>query len=283
MKFLHKPPPRCARINRALSQRISKECKKEGAKGVKRTLTISVLGVLLLAVCVFAAAPHGFLEKSPSNDAYSDAVNAKDELEELFPRFTPSASARGIKGAPMLELLTPTEGGEVLLRWRDTELSVASDAVETHLPPERHLREVSDAEIARAAASLAPSVETPYLIWTDLYRLTTYVLKGADGEWTVLRRLPCSAGDEAHPSPEGLFYLGVHREGFGRKGHYSAAWALQIIGNYLYHSVLLTPSGDAILDGRLGERISHGCIRHSLEDSLWLYDTVPDGTAILIR
>lgn len=101
--------------------------------------------------------------------------------------------------------------------------------------------------------------------------------------WQVLRRLPCSAGDAAHPTPEGLFSLGVHRLSFGRKGLYSAAYALQITGNYLYHSVLLSPNGKELLDARLGERISHGCIRHSLEDSRWLYETVPDGTAILIR
>ncbi len=245
--------------------------------------TLCILGGISLAVCILTALSHGFLSKKPSDAIEGSSAAALSEVETLFPRYTVSARPKGIESTLHLDVISPIDGGELLLRWKGAELAVSREAVETALPPERDLPEVSDAEIARAAALLAPTAKTRYLLWTDLYRLKTYVLERVDGEWRVLRRLPCSAGDASHPSPEGLFRLGVHRLTFGRQGYYSAAWALQISGNYLYHSVLLTPSGDRVLDGRLGERISHGCIRHALEDSRWLYETVPDGTAILIR
>ena len=141
---------------------------------------------------------------------------------------------------------------------------------------------VSDGEIVSAAEHLAGDADTRYLLWTDLFRLETYVLEKKEGRWSLLRRLPCSVGDASNPTPEGFYHIGVHRASFGRAGYYKAVYAMQISGNYLYHSILLTEN-DEILDGRLGERISHGCIRHSLEDSRWLYETIPDGTSVLIR
>ena len=152
------------------------------------------------------------------------------------------------------------------------------------LDSEHPLPEASDREIADAAARLAPTVRGRYLLWTDLCRLRTYVLRReTGGSWEVIKRLPCSAGDASHPTPSGLFEIGVHRESFGRPDRYIALYAMQIVGDYLYHSVLLSPDGSGTVDGRLGERVSHGCIRHSVEDSRWLYETIPDGTAVLIR
>lgn len=250
---------------------------------MKRRVAHRILGGFFVIVCIFTAILHGFSPKKGSDVKCEDLEASLSEVEALFPRFTVSARPKGIESDLHFDVITPTDGGELLLRWGDTELAVSKSVLETALPPERSLPEVKDEEIARAAALLAPRVTSRYLIWTDLHRLTTYVLESTDGKWQLLRRLPCSAGDAAHPSPEGLFRLGIHRLAFGREGYYRATSALQICGNYFYHSVLLTPGGDEVLDGRLGERISHGCIRHSRDDSRWLYETIPDGTAILIR
>ncbi len=249
---------------------------------MKRFLSFTVCLVCLLAI-IFVAERGGFFEKNALHASICAAESPLEDVEALFPRFRVSARPKGSDGEHWLEVLTPTDGGELLLRFRGAVLSVPQDAVETALPAPQTLSEAGERDIERAAAVFAPTAATRYLVWTDLSRLSTYVLCRQGDGWRLLRRLPCSAGDAAHPSPEGLYSLGVHRLSFGRAGYYSAAFALQISGNYLYHSVLLSPDGERVLDGRLGERISHGCIRHSLEDSRWLYETVPDGTAILIR
>lgn len=248
-----------------------------------KRIVAAFFGSILLPVAFFSALWSGFSAKNTDIGEICSAEPSYEEVEALFPRLRVSARPRGDESAPWLEVVTPTEGGRLLLRFGNSLLSVPREDLETALPAPQRLRKASDPEIEHAAAVLAPTVKTRYFIWTDLTRLSTYVLEKRENGWRLLRRLPCSAGDAAHPSPEGLFSLGVHRLSFGRAGYYSAAFALQISGNYLYHSVLLSPDGERVIDGRLGERISHGCIRHSLEDSRWLYETVPDGTAILIR
>ncbi|MBR6546277.1 MAG: L,D-transpeptidase [Clostridia bacterium] len=248
-----------------------------------KRIVLAALGCFLLFAAPFSAVWSGVFGKNERSGAACSAEISFEEAAALFPRFRVSAKPKGEGGRLVLEMESPCEDGRILLRFKGSLFSVPREEVETSVPEFQAPREVSDLEIARAALVLAPTARTRYLVWTDLCRLTTYVLKREGDTWQVLRRLPCSAGDAAHPSPEGLFSLGVHRLSFGRKGLYSAAYALQISGNYLYHSVLLTPNGEEVLDARLGERISHGCIRHSLEDSRWLYETVPDGTAILIR
>ena len=34
---------------------------------------------------------------------------------------------------------------------------------------------------------------------------------------------------------------------------------------------------------KLGQKASHGCIRLSLEDSIWFYENVTQGTPVLIK
>ena len=45
----------------------------------------------------------------------------------------------------------------------------------------------------------------------------------------------------------------------------------------------VAPYGGEIIDGRLGMRISHGCVRLRFEDSRWLYESIPIGTTVFIR
>ncbi len=152
------------------------------------------------------------------------------------------------------------------------------------LPPTApFLPTVSDGEIAAAASAFGLTSETPYLLWTDLWRLETYLLKTDGSAWHLERRIPCSVGDFSHPTPRGLYRISSHLVSLGKREQYLTVYALHIFGDYLYHSVLLAPEGNELSDGRLGERISHGCIRHSVEESRRLYRTVPDGTTVLIR
>ncbi|HCQ88771.1 MAG TPA: hypothetical protein DIU45_02140, partial [Clostridium sp.] len=49
----------------------------------------------------------------------------------------------------------------------------------------------------------------------------------------------------------------------------------------LFHSILYNLDG-SIRDGRLGMAISNGCVRLALENAKWIYDNIPEGTAIHI-
>ena len=118
-----------------------------------------------------------------------------------------------------------------------------------------------------------------WVIFVDLTRLTVTACK--DGE--VIRRMPCSAGDAAHPTPRGRFTTDYKTEFLGKEGVYLCRWGVHYYGGYLLHSVLYTWRGDEILDGELRARISHGCVRLSPEDSRWIYETAPLGAVVLVN
>ena len=118
-----------------------------------------------------------------------------------------------------------------------------------------------------------------WVFFVDLTRLTVTAVK--DGE--VLRSMPCSVGDAAHPTPRGRFATDYKTEFMGKEGVYLCRWGVHYYGGYLLHSVLYTWRGDAILDGELSARISHGCVRLSPENSRWIYETAPLGAVVLVH
>ncbi len=209
-----------------------------------------------------------------------------EAAELLFPSFRPTGVLREESGAlprgAVVELLSAESQICYTVSYNGDEHKIPWAALAPLPQDHPALPPVTDREIGEAADAFGLASETPYLLWTDLWRLETYLLTKENKGWQVLRRIPCSAGDTAHPTPRGSFRVGAHRLALGG-GSYLTVYALHIFGDYLYHSVLLTPEGNELADGRLGARISHGCIRHSVEDSRYLYSTVPDGTTVLIR
>ena len=148
---------------------------------------------------------------------------------------------------------------------------------------ERALDKVDKKTVAYFAGAMGMRSRTDYLLWTDLSRLQTYVLEYGDEGWQVLKTLPSSVGDGWHPTPSGRYEVGYKCASIGKENLYLCRNALCFYGSYMYHSVLYDWSGESLIDARLGERISHGCIRLSPEDSRWLYEKIPIGTAVFIR
>ncbi|HQD50046.1 MAG TPA: L,D-transpeptidase family protein [Defluviitaleaceae bacterium] len=123
---------------------------------------------------------------------------------------------------------------------------------------------------------------TNYFVWTDLDRQMTYVFKKENNEWKLIRNMLCSTGKNITPTPRGFFTIKERGAYFG-KGYMCKNW-VQIWGDYLYHSVIMDPTGSYVLEGNvLGKRASQGCIRFSLEDSKWFYDTIPRNTTVWIN
>lgn len=123
---------------------------------------------------------------------------------------------------------------------------------------------------------------TNYFVWTDLDRQMTYVFKKENEQWKLLRSMLCSTGKNITPTPRGFFTIKERGAYFG-DGYMCKNW-VQIWGDYLYHSVLMDVSGTYVLESNvLGKRASHGCIRFSLENSKWFYDTIPRNTTVWIN
>lgn len=69
-------------------------------------------------------------------------------------------------------------------------------------------------------------------------------------------------------------------EGMGAK-----TWTAFIGTTYLFHSVPTDIDGDFIESEaeKLGRPASHGCVRLTVADAQWFYDTIPDGTPVHIE
>lgn len=125
--------------------------------------------------------------------------------------------------------------------------------------------------------------KTEYLVFTDIDRQLTYILKGEINNWKMYKTIVCSTGKNSSPTTRGNFIIGDKGEWFfsERLGSGAKYW-VRFNGSYLFHSIPMDKNNN-ISDFTLGERHSSGCVRMSLEDIKWFYDNIPYGTAVFIN
>ncbi len=133
---------------------------------------------------------------------------------------------------------------------------------------------------------------SPYYILVDRAACLTHVFTvGDDGTYCrLIRTMICSVGREGHRTPTGTFKIYEHTAKGGwvymADGTY-AIWSMRFrTGGYMFHTVCFKNKGDAqpIPEevAALGRPASLGCVRLSVEDAMWLYQTVPDGTFVTV-
>ena len=125
--------------------------------------------------------------------------------------------------------------------------------------------------------------ETNYLLWVDIYRNETYVLKKENGFFFLEKRLACSTGANITPTKRGLFKIldkGTHF--YSRDNTYICYNYLKYSGSYLLHSFPYSLD-KKVLDDRLYDRVSNGCVRLTFEDSLYLYNDIPINSTIWLN
>lgn len=121
-----------------------------------------------------------------------------------------------------------------------------------------------------------------YLLVTDIESRYTYVFIKRENKWVELYKWQCTVGKPSTPTIIGTFYISGRKPYFGTD-KYRVKYATRIKGPYYYHSILYNSEGTNIIDGRLGQALSHGCIRLATKNALWIYNTIPDGTTVFIQ
>ena len=122
---------------------------------------------------------------------------------------------------------------------------------------------------------------TPFLLLVNRSTHKVGVFQGWQGNWNNIAYWDCSDGAPSTPTVEGVFRV-------GSKGHYFDSgssrcyWYTQFYGNYLFHSVLYSKYNGALVDGRLGMALSHGCVRLDINNAKWIYDNIPPGTTVVV-
>ncbi|MDU4889829.1 MAG: L,D-transpeptidase [Clostridium sp.] len=123
--------------------------------------------------------------------------------------------------------------------------------------------------------------KTDYLIWVDLKNFKTNIFKVQNGRWLLVNSYLCTIGKRSTPTPTGRFKVGIKGLYFGVEKGYKCWYYTQFKGNYLFHSIIYNLDG-SVRDGRLGMKLSDGCIRLEKVNAKWIYDNVPQETAVII-
>ena len=123
---------------------------------------------------------------------------------------------------------------------------------------------------------------TDYLLVTDLKNKYTYVFKKNNNIWENIYKWKSTVGKPSTPTITGIFYISGRKPSFGTD-EYMVKYATRIKDGYYYHSILYDSTGSYVIDGRLGESLSHGCIRLNLDNAKWIYDNILDTTTVVIH
>lgn len=125
--------------------------------------------------------------------------------------------------------------------------------------------------------------KTDYLVWVDIDRQMTYVLKKKEGMWKLEKEIICSTGKNISPTKRGKFVIKDRGEWFYSERLQSGAmYWVRYSGSYLFHSVAMDKNRN-ITDDTLGRKSSAGCVRMSIEDSKWFYENIPKGTLVFVN
>lgn len=142
--------------------------------------------------------------------------------------------------------------------------------------------------ILSSASLISAQEATLWTVNVSIADQKVYVYQNGNLE----RSMVCSTGipgtDDATPlgdyilnesgSKRGTWF---YSEKYGEGARY---WVGFIGGTYLFHSVPMDKKGTVLENeaGKLGRPASHGCIRLSLENAQWFYETVTDGSRVHI-
>lgn len=133
------------------------------------------------------------------------------------------------------------------------------------------------------------SSPTKYLILVSKKSHKVGIYKGKKNNWKRVKYYSCTIGANATPTPSGDFNVGpkngkpFHQLYFD-SGRVRCWYATRVVGGINFHSVLYTQNKKptTISNGRLGENLSHGCIRLKIENAKWIYDNIPKNTRCII-
>ncbi|MFT5872888.1 MAG: lipoprotein-anchoring transpeptidase ErfK/SrfK [Clostridium sp.] len=124
---------------------------------------------------------------------------------------------------------------------------------------------------------------TKYFTWVDLNRQRVSIFIGGANHWTLLKTYSCATGNNITPSKRGLFTIQNKGYSFTTDGGALVKYWNAYSGNYLLHSTILNSSGKVVIDGTIGKRVSHGCIRMPLDMAKWYYENIPRGSLVWVN
>lgn len=128
--------------------------------------------------------------------------------------------------------------------------------------------------------SMNVSSRTNYMVWVSLSEYKTRLYEGRTNHWKPLLEATCGIGAPGTPTVTGSFEY-KYKASRWDYGTYYVGPCLVFYGGYALHSVLLNQNNTEY-DGRVGIKLSHGCVRLKKQDIDFIANTIPVGTRILV-
>ena len=91
--------------------------------------------------------------------------------------------------------------------------------------------------------------------------------------------MTCCSGAKETPTIKGFFAIQNRGIMFRAASNTICKYFTGFSGNYLFHTILLDNNGK-IQDPTLGIAASHGCVRLSVADAMYIYYDIPYGTRV---
>lgn len=127
------------------------------------------------------------------------------------------------------------------------------------------------------------SSSTPYFIWVDIERQIVNIFKYENEKYNLIKVMLCASGKVDTPTVRGEYIIEEKgKEFYSDRMNMGAKYWVRFYKTYLFHSYPIDERGN-ILDTALGKRLSHGCIRLSMENSKWIYNNISYGSKVWIN
>jgi hypothetical protein len=241
-----------------------------------------LFGMIMLLASLLIIPP---VIKDPLHPGYAVNATIQTETDVYNDRRRNSGAAGRLGQGDVVEIVM-----EYSERWyliKDNETGITgwverkNIAIPDDEPAERNVLTVFQLEEYINGENL--SSETDFLIYTDLWRQRTHVFTGGLGMWQLYQTFTCATGKNETPTTRGTFKVSERGSWFYSKRLNSGGkYWVRFNETYLFHSVSMDNKRQ-VLDPTLGERVSSGCVRHSVEDAKWIYDNIPIGTTVVIN
>ena len=123
--------------------------------------------------------------------------------------------------------------------------------------------------------------KTDYLVWVSQHTQKVNVFLGKKANWRLCNTFDCSTGKASTPTLNGIFTVQKRLQRWNFPDYFVKN-VLVYYDSYAFHSITYKYNGK-VLDPSLSVPASHGCIRLSEKDSLWMYKYIPDKTTVVIH
>lgn len=254
------------------------------------------LTAVLLAVAAAAAVTLPNEQKTQNTGAasYSAALEQGLRPSPVYAAVTGDCTLYGdkelkravgtLKTGDIAEILADRTRLVYLVKSNDKSGWIRSEYLSIPPDPPTVREQLGKKQLENLVNTVGCKSKSGYFVWVDIARQYTYVFKyDEEGTLRLVKSIICATGKNESPTTRGSFVISDKGEGFynERLGSGARYW-VRFNGSYLFHSIALNRDG-SVKDDTLGVRRSDGCVRMSMEDIKWFYNTVPRGTAVVVN